>query len=104
RAAQTEADRLKNEQKTEGEKMKQKLSPDERTALQAGLRQLKESIQAKEKQQTDAEAEANQIMLQLPAIPDPSWPVGKDAEENLVVRTWPEGKTPEPLRKDQKDH
>ncbi len=33
--AQTQADKLKNDQKTAGEKMKQKLSPEERTALQA---------------------------------------------------------------------
>ena len=38
RAAQTSADRLKNDQKTAGEKMKAKLSPEERTQLQATLR------------------------------------------------------------------
>src|SRR5437763_368427 len=105
RAAQTTADKLKNDQKTAGEKMKQKLSPDERTNLQVSLRQLKESIQAKEKEQADAEAEANQIMLQLPAIPDPSWPIGKDAEENVVVRTWNDLAYPAaPLSDDRKDH
>src|SRR6185436_14967021 len=77
----------------------------ERTQLQASLRQLKENIQALEKQQTDAEAEANQNMLQLPAIPDPSWPVGKDAEENVVVRTWADPAFPAaPLGDRRKDH
>ena len=43
-------------------------------------------------------------MLQLPAIPDPSWPVGKDAEENVVVRKWNDPTiAPEPLG-DRKDH
>src|SRR5262245_30111723 len=78
RAAQTAADKIKNDQKTAGEKMKAKLSPEDRTKLQTDLRQLKEQAQAKEKEQLDAEAEANAIMLQLPAIPDPTWPVGKD--------------------------
>src|SRR5206468_6795939 len=58
RAAQTQADKLKNDQKTAGEKMKQKLSPEERTALQATLREMKEQVQAKEREQADAEAEA----------------------------------------------
>src|SRR5690242_14322567 len=105
RAAQTTADKLKNDQKTAGEKMKQKLSPDERTNLQVSLRQLKESIQAKEKEQADAEAEANQIMLQLPAIPDPAWPVGPDAEANVVVRKWNDPSiAPEALGANRKDH
>src|SRR5256885_1170588 len=105
RAAQTTADKLKNDQKTAGEKMKQKLSPEERTQLQNSLRQLKEQVQAQEKVQTDAEAEANQIMLQLPAIPDPTWPVGPDAEANVVVRKWNDPSIPpEPLGANRKDH
>ena len=39
-------------------------------------------------QQEQADAKAQEVMLLLPAIPDPTWPVGKDAEENVVVRTW----------------
>ena len=81
-------DKIKNDQKTAGEKMKQKLSPEERTSFRPAFAQLKEKVQAKEKEQADAEAEANQIMLQLPAIPDPSWPVGEDDKDNVVVRTW----------------
>ncbi|HEX3357396.1 MAG TPA: serine--tRNA ligase [Tepidisphaeraceae bacterium] len=105
RAAQTAADQLKSEQRTAGEKMKEKLSPDERTQLQNTLRQMKEGVQAKDKEQADAEVEANQIMLQLPAIPDPSWPVGKDAEENVVVRMWNDPAIkPTPLGEGRKDH
>jgi seryl-tRNA synthetase len=105
RAAQTLADKIKNEQKTEGEKMKGKLSPEERTTLQASLRELKEKAQAQEKLQADAEAEANQIMLQLPAIPDPSWPVGVDDKDNVVVRNWNDPAIlPAPLSEGRKDH
>src|SRR4051812_36629087 len=64
RAAQTAADKLKSDQRIAGERMKQKLSPDERLQLQTSLRQLKENIQALEKQQGDAEAKAAEIMLQ----------------------------------------
>src|SRR5687768_422155 len=59
RAAQAQADKLKADQKTAGEQMKQKgLSPDERTNIQVSLRQLKENVQALEKQQADAEVES----------------------------------------------
>jgi seryl-tRNA synthetase len=105
RAAQTTADKLKNDQKTAGEKMKQKLSPDERTNLQVSLRQLKESIQAKEKEQADAEAEANQIMLQLPMVPDSSWPIGEDDSGNVETRKWSDPAIPPlPLGDRRKDH
>ena len=38
-------------------------------------------------------------------IPDPSWPVGKDVEENVVVRTWaPPDHPPSKLESGKKDH
>src|SRR5688572_632188 len=106
RGAQAQADKLKSDQKTAGEQMKQKgLSPDERTNIQVSLRQLKENVQALEKQQADAEVESQQIMLQLPAIPDPSWPQGKDDKDNVVVRTWADpSRPPVPLADGRKDH
>jgi seryl-tRNA synthetase len=106
RAAQASADKLKAEQKTAGEQMKQKgLAPEQRTQIQTSLRQLKDQVQSLEKQQADAEAEANALMLQLPAIPDPTWPRGKDAEENGVVRTWADpSRPPLPLADGRKDH
>jgi seryl-tRNA synthetase len=54
---------------------------------------------------TAAESDCQTIMLQLPAIPDPSWPVGKDERENVVVRTWSDP-THSPLQLDagRKDH
>src|SRR5688572_26334698 len=78
RAAQAQADQLKSDQRTAGEKMKQKLSPEERQSLQSTLKALKDQAKALEDEQAIAEAQANEIMLQLPAIPDPTWPVGAD--------------------------
>ena len=45
-------------------------------------------------------------MLQLPAIPDPTWPVGKDDADNVVVRTWADPAAPAApaRRRAQKDH
>src|SRR3954451_20914318 len=69
RTAQTAADKLKSDQRAAGEQMKQKgLSPDDRTKIQATLRQMKEHVQELEKDQSAATDEADEIMLQLPAI------------------------------------
>ncbi len=111
RGAQAESDALKGEQKKLGEqvaKFKRELKGGTSPQLEGVLEQtnaLKGRVQAIATQQADAEAEAQQIMLQLPAIPDPAWPVGKDAEENVVVRTWADPSVPPlPLTDGRKDH
>ena len=54
---------------------------------------------------TAAESDCQTIMLQLPAIPDPSWPVGKDERENVVTRTWSDpAHSPLQLDAGGKDH
>ena len=111
RAAQTQADALRAEQgKIGGQvgKMKRDLkgaSSPELDALLAQAGELKAKYEALVQQQTDAETEAAGIMLQLPAVPDPRWPVGADAEANVVVRTWADPQRPPlPLADGRKDH
>ncbi len=111
RAAQTESDGLKGEQKKLGEqvaKLKRELKGGTSPALEAVLEQtnqLKTRVQAIAVDQTEAEAKSQEIMLQLPAIPDPAWPVGVDAEENVVVRMWADPAIPPvPLTDGRKDH
>lgn len=111
RAAQTKADGLRAEQgKIGGEvgKLKGKLkggtSP-ELEQLLARATELKSQNESALAEQTAAEKEATELMLQLPAIPDPGWPVGKDADANVVVRTWhAPGREPKPLTASQLDH
>jgi len=44
-------------------------------------------------------------MLQLPAIPDPTWPVGKDDADNVVARIWADpAHPPVKLEGGKKDH
>jgi seryl-tRNA synthetase len=94
RAAQTQADGLKAEQKKVGDQvglLKRQLKGGTSPELEQVLKQandLKARAQQLADEQAAAEAEAQSIMLQLPAIPDPTWPVGKDDSENVVVRTW----------------
>jgi seryl-tRNA synthetase len=80
-------------------------SSPELDALLAQAGELKAKYEALVQQQSDAEAEAAGIMLQLPAVPDPAWPVGADAEENVVVRSWADpALPPKPLEAGRKDH
>src|SRR5437667_10481339 len=100
RSAQTLADQIKAEQNKLGQqigKLKRELKGGTNAELDAILAQsneLKAKQQAAAEQQSAAEAEAIQIMLQLPAIPDPSWPVGADEKDNVVVRTWADPSIP----------
>jgi seryl-tRNA synthetase len=94
RAAQTKADSLRAEQgKIGGEvgKLKGKLkgaaSP-ELDALLAKATDIKTQYESAISEQTAFEKQAADVMLQLPAIPDPSWPIGKDDNENLEYEKW----------------
>lgn len=94
RAAQTRADSLRAEQgKIGGEvgKLKGKLkggtSPDLEQLL-ARATELKQQSEAVIGEQAEAEAQAAAVMLQLPAIPDPTWPIGRDDSENVEHKRW----------------
>jgi seryl-tRNA synthetase len=102
RNSQTQFDSLRNEQKRLGElvgKLKRELkagTSQELEKLIAEANAIKMQQDALMADLTAAESDCQTIMLQLPAIPDPSWPVGKDERENVVVRTWSD---PSRLRK-----
>lgn len=51
---------------------------------------LGDRIAALDKQAADAETARNQLMLRLPNLPHEAVPVGKSAEDNLVVRVYGE--------------
>jgi seryl-tRNA synthetase len=111
RGAQTQADGLKSEQKKVGDQvggLKRQLKGGSSPELEKLLEQanaLKGKAQQLADEQAAAEAEANAIMLQLPAIPDPSWPVGKDDSENVLDRTWADpAHPPVTLEGGKKDH
>jgi seryl-tRNA synthetase len=110
RTAQTLGDAVRAEQKKLGEQvgpLKRQLKGGTSPELEEVLRQtneLKAKTQAVADEQAAAEAQSNELMLQLPAIPDPAWPIGKDADENAVHRVWADASIPpEPLN-GRKDH
>ena len=102
--AQTGAEALRAEQRKLSDRigaLKRQLGggvDPELEGLMARGDQLKQEQQALADAQAAAEAEAEQIMLQLPAIPDPTWPVGADAGDNRVVRTWADPSCPRAAR------
>src|SRR3954468_18355932 len=111
RTAQTQADALKAEQKKVGDQvgqLKRTLKGGTSPELEQFLQQandLKARAQQLADQQAAAEAEAMAIMLTLPAIPDPTWPVGKDDGDNVVARTWADpAHPPVKLEGVKKDH
>lgn len=111
RSAQAQFDALRAEQNKLGEqvgKLKRELrgqNTPELEALLGSANGIKEKQEALNSERARAEAEAQEIMLQLPAIPDPSWPVGRDEAQNVVARTWADPAHP-PVRLEggRKDH
>jgi len=68
------------------------LARDRQASAEKG-RELRSQIHDLEKTVRDIEQKLNDLLLQVPNIPDPSVPVGKDEEDNIMVRQWGEPKT-----------
>lgn len=73
-----------------GSKEIPKLSGDERSARITEMRELGERIQEIDAQVTEIDQELHELLLQVPNIPDPDVPDGKDDSDNVVVRHWGE--------------
>jgi seryl-tRNA synthetase len=56
--------------------------------LIAQLRQLGEQISSLQQQTKEAKTNLDSLLLELPNIPHPSVPLGRGADDNVVVRTW----------------
>jgi seryl-tRNA synthetase len=53
-----------------------------------GLRGLKDEVKALEQRLAPIEARLNALLLEVPNLPDPSVPEGKDASANPTIREW----------------
>ena len=111
RNIQARSDTLRAEQNKLGEqvgKLKRELKGQTNSELEGLLSAangIKEKQEALSSERNRLEAEAQELMLQLPAIPDPSWPIGKDETENVVARTWADpAHPPVRLQDGRKDH
>jgi len=64
----------------------------QRQALIAAMREVNERIADLEAELREVEARLGDALLEMPNLPDPTVPVGRDESENVVVRTWGEPK------------
>src|SRR6185436_10509227 len=80
----TEAETIKAEQNRL--KITKDTPPDERERIKAQGTALKTRFEAVEKERVEREAERDGKLLELPNLPHPSVPVGKDDSENKVGR------------------
>jgi seryl-tRNA synthetase len=80
----TEAESIKAEQNRL--KITKDTPPDERERIKAQGTELKARFEGVEKARAEREAERDSKLLELPNLPHPSVPVGKDDSENKVLR------------------
>ncbi|GAG81064.1 unnamed protein product [marine sediment metagenome] len=67
----------------EAAREKREVSSDEGRSLRGQIRALEEEVRSLDKQ-------LEELLLQVPNIPHPTVPVGKDEEDDIVVRSWGE--------------
>jgi seryl-tRNA synthetase len=80
----TEAESIKAEQNRL--KIGKDTPPDERERIKARGAELKARFEGAERERAEREAERDAKLLELPNLPHPSVPVGKDDSENKVLR------------------
>ena len=102
RAALTEAEMLKARRNAESAEIaKKKKAGEDTAAAQAAVREIGERIAELDKRAVEVDARFRELMTGIPNVPHESVPVGKSAEENVVVRG---GEPPAPLGFPAKAH
>jgi seryl-tRNA synthetase len=85
--AQLDFDRLRAEQNELSRQIGKAKSPEERESIKTKAATMKPQLQELEQQRKTAEASRDQLLLQIPQPPDDDVPVGKSAEDNVVLYT-----------------
>jgi seryl-tRNA synthetase len=65
-----------------------RLSPEEREGAKLGVQALSSEIKALESELKEAEADLRLLLLQVPNIPAPDVPEGRDDQDNVEIRRW----------------
>jgi seryl-tRNA synthetase len=86
RAVQTEVETLQAERNRVSKEVSQTRDPEERQRLVVRSREIGPQIAALQQQLAEVSAAFEAVMLEIPNLPDPDVPVGKDDSENVVVR------------------
>ncbi len=86
----TEADQLRHEQKATSAQIPKASDPDQKQALIAKGKQLREQIGGLDPQLKEVEDELRSLQLLIPNTTHPDAPVGKVEKDSEVLRTWGE--------------
>lgn len=83
---------LSHQRNVANEEMKKKAKEDPKAleALRGDLRAVSQQIKDKEARLKSVEEELEKILLTVPNVPHESVPIGKSADDNVVVRSWGE--------------
>jgi seryl-tRNA synthetase len=87
-----DTERRQNIVKLDGLRQERKTISKEREKAQERGRALRVEIQTLEEEVTRLEKQLEELVLQIPNIPQPDVPLGKDDNDNVTVRTWGEPK------------
>ena len=91
RAVLWEVEALKAERNTVSEEIaKMKKAHEDATSEIDRMREVSQRIKQMDADVADIETKLSDIILNIPNVPHSSVPVGKDAAENVTVRTWGE--------------
>jgi seryl-tRNA synthetase len=91
RQISTATDELKARQNADSKKIPQMKKNGEDTAeIMAEMKQIAEEIKQRDAEISDLEAKQKLLLLSTPNLPSETTPVGKDDNDNVVVRTWGE--------------
>lgn len=82
-----EVEDMRAKQNAESDKIVQ-MSGDERQNVINEMKKLKEELSEKEKELKKIEEKWNELMLQVPNVPDPSVPEGESDTDNQEIRKW----------------
>jgi seryl-tRNA synthetase len=85
-----DAARRQNIVKLDGLRQERKNVSKEREKAQERGRALRGEIQALEEEANKLDKQLEDLLLQIPNIPQPDVPLGKDDTENVTIRTWGE--------------
>ncbi len=84
-----EVEEMRAKQNVESDKIAQ-MSGDEKQNAINGMKKIKEELSEKEKELKKIEEKWNELMLQVPNVPDPSVPEGESDADNQEIRKWGE--------------
>jgi seryl-tRNA synthetase len=87
-----DAERRQNIGKLDALRQERKTISKEREKAQERGRALRVEIQALEDEANRLDKQLQELLLQIPNIPQPDVPIGKDDADNVTIRTWGEPK------------